>query len=80
MAAGGYEKFFMSHIAAPGAEVFERIKPLTIPNYSIRMSALTAAAVRPQIKELPERIEHANACYDELCKHLRLGATAVCPL
>lgn len=77
VAAGGYEKFFMTHFAAPGAEAFERVKPLTIPNYSVRMSSLTAAAVRPQIVELPERVEHANACYDELCKHLRAGAAEV---
>lgn len=77
MAAGGYEKFYMSHIAAPGAEVFERVKPLNIPNYSVRMSSLTAAAVRPQIKELPKRVEHANACYDLICRRLIEGAAEV---
>ena len=77
VAAGGYEKFFLSHIACPGAEVFERVKPLTIPNYSVRMSALTAAAIRPQIKELPARIEHANQCYALVCDRLVAGAREV---
>jgi hypothetical protein len=78
VAAGGYEKFYMSHIACPGAEVFERIEPLSIPNYSVRMSALTAAAIRPQIRELPDRIEHANNCYEMICNRLLEGAKEVC--
>lgn len=77
MAAGGYEKFFLSHIACPGPEVFERIKPMQIPNFSIRMSSLTAAVIRSQIKDLPARIAHANACYDELCDHLLKGCKKV---
>lgn len=80
VAAGGYEKFYMSHIACPGGEVFERIQPLTIPNYSVRMSALTAAAIRPQIKELPARVEHANRCYELICNRLIDGAAEVCVL
>jgi hypothetical protein len=76
VATGGYEKFYMSHFAAPGAEVFERVKPLNIPNYSVRMSSLTAAAIRPQIKELPKRIAHANACYDLVCRRLIEGAAS----
>ena len=78
VAAGGYEKFFMSHITAPGAEVFERIQPMFIPNYSVRMSALTAATIRPQIQELPTRIEHANRCYELICNRLMSGAAEVC--
>lgn len=77
VAAGGYEKFFMSHITAPGADVFERIEPMNIPNYSVRMSALTAATIRPQIKELPARIEHANKCYELVCQRLMQGAAEV---
>ena len=75
--AGGYEKFFLSHIACPGPEVFERIQPLTIPNYSVRMSALTAATIRPQIRELPQRVAHANACYELVCERLVAGAEKV---
>jgi hypothetical protein len=77
VAAGGYEKFFLSHIACPGREVFERIKPMQIPNFSIRMSSLTAAVIRPQIKDLPARIVHANACYDEIRYHLLKGCKKV---
>jgi hypothetical protein len=77
VAAGGYEKFYMSHITCPGPEVFERIKPLNIPNYSIRMSSLTAATIRPQIKELNQRIEHANTCYELICQRLCDGAAKV---
>eukprot|EP00892_Ulva_mutabilis_P007538 jgi/Ulvmu1/5156/UM021_0173.1 len=77
VAAGGYEKFFMSHITAPGADVFERIQPMSIPNYSVRMSALTAATIRPQIKELPDRIAHANDCYQLICNRLMVGAAEV---
>lgn len=79
VAAGGYEKFYMSHIACPGGEVFERIEPLNIPNYSIRMSSLTAATIRPQIKELPERVAHANKCYDRVCDRLMDGVAQVRP-
>lgn len=79
VAAGGYEKFYMSHIACPGGEVFDRIEPLNIPNYSIRMSALTAATIRPQIRELPERVAHANRCYDLVCDRLMDGAAEVRP-
>lgn len=67
----------MSHIACPGAEVFERIEPLNIPNYSVRMSALTAACIRPQIKELPQRVAHANECYEMICNRLMDGAAKV---
>lgn len=77
LAAGGYEKFYMSHIACPGAEVFERAKPLNIPNYSLRMSALTAASLRPQLAELPARIEHANRCYELIRERLVTGAKEV---
>lgn len=72
--AGGYEKLYMSHIAAPGKEVFDRIEPLNIPNFSLRMSSLTAAAIRPQIKQLEGRVERANATFKRVSSTLMRGA------
>ncbi|KAL3915702.1 MAG: hypothetical protein SGPRY_007117, partial [Prymnesium sp.] len=51
-----------TYIVAPPAEVFERVKFET-PNYSLRMSDLTASCVRPQIDDLEERIAKYNERY-----------------
>ncbi len=51
--SGSY-MLFARHRAAPGAEVFERLK-LDIPNVSSRMDNLRAAILRPQIGMLEDR-------------------------
>ena len=53
--AGCYELLYEQHVIAPPAEVFELVKFET-PNYSLRMSDLTASCIRPQIDNLEERV------------------------
>jgi len=60
--AGAYEGLAGKHTTVPGPEVFGDL-PNQIPNYSVRMSALTAAVIRPQIKTLDERREKYNKRY-----------------
>ena len=54
--AGCYEALVAQHLVAPSKEVFDRVKKGT-PNYSLRMSDLTACCVRPQVRTAP----HARA-------------------
>jgi len=60
--AGAYEKLYQKHALRPADEVFERVKK-SIPNYSLRMHAVTAAIIRPQIATLDERIAIYNRRY-----------------
>lgn len=60
---------YAQHGAAPPAEVFERHR-LTTPNLSMRMSALAAALVRPQLALLPERAMVWNERYAQLASQL----------
>lgn len=59
--SGSY-MMYERHGAAPGPEVFERIK-YDIPNVSGRMDNLRAAILRPQLAALPEQIARWNARY-----------------
>lgn len=65
------------HIGGPGADVMARWEETT-PNFSMRMTALTAALLRPQLHDLPRRVERWNAIHDRICAglarspHLRL--------
>jgi dTDP-4-amino-4,6-dideoxygalactose transaminase len=63
--AGAYEGLNSKHITVPSPEHFEGL-PESLPNYSLRMSNLAAAVVRPQIKTLDERIEKYNRRYWKL--------------
>jgi len=67
--AGAYEKLSRKHMTVPGPEYFEEL-PIKLPNYSLRMNALAAAVVRPQIDTLGERTEKYNRRYFELTKKL----------
>lgn len=60
--AGCYEGLVAQHVVAPPTEVFDRVKKQT-PNYSLRMSDLTACCVRPQLENLEERIAKYNRRY-----------------
>ena len=51
------------HISRPPVEVFERYKKL-IPNYSLRMSNLVAALIRPQLEDLDRQCRRWNERYD----------------
>jgi hypothetical protein len=60
--AGSYEKLYKKHALHPPEDVFERVK-LSIPNFSLRMHAVTAAMIRPQIATLDARIARYNDRY-----------------
>jgi len=66
--SGSY-MLYRQHGARPNDAVFERHR-LTTPNYSMRMSALAAALVRPQLELLGRRAETWNERYGELAMRL----------
>jgi len=72
--AGAYEGLSAKHMTVPPKEYFKDY-PVTLPNYSLRMSSLAAAVIRPQIATLEERIEKYNQRYYKLAAALeeRLG-------
>jgi dTDP-4-amino-4,6-dideoxygalactose transaminase len=53
------------HISAPSAEVFLDWEECA-PNFSMRMTALAAALLRPQLAELPRRAARWNAIHDRI--------------
>jgi len=67
--AGCYENLIEQHVVAPSREVFDAVKK-SIPNYSLRMSDLTACCVRPQIDNLEERVATYNTRYTRLVESL----------
>lgn len=68
--AGMYEKLYQKHKARPDDAIFEAIKH-SIPNFSLRMSELSAAVLRPQMKTLEARIAKYQARYDLLIPRLK---------
>jgi len=62
LAAGSYEQLYQQHLARPKEELFEEVKR-DVPNFSLRMSNLTASILRPQIPELDEKISAYNDMY-----------------
>lgn len=71
--AGCYESLIEQHVVAPPREVFDAVKK-SIPNYSLRMSDLTACCVRPQIDTLETRITEYNRRYDRIVAQLEADA------
>jgi dTDP-4-amino-4,6-dideoxygalactose transaminase len=65
LAAGSYELLYQQHLARPDDALFEKMKR-NVPNFSLRMSNLTAAILRPQLPELDEKISTYNELYTEL--------------
>ena len=63
----GCYMMYDQHVLRPSAEVFERWRYVT-PNFSMRMSNLAAAVLRPQIALLPERGLRWRRIYDDLAK------------
>jgi dTDP-4-amino-4,6-dideoxygalactose transaminase len=61
----GCYMMYDQHILRPSAEVFERWKYVT-PNFSMRMSNLAAALLRPQIALIANRGERWNNIYAQL--------------
>ncbi len=62
MLSGSY-MLYERHLAAPGPEVFERVK-YTTPNVSGRMDNLRAAILRPQLRDLETQVARWNERYD----------------
>lgn len=62
--SGSY-MLYEQHRARPPMSVFEPLRGL-VPNYSLRMTALAAALILPQLDLLPERVEAMNRLYLEL--------------
>jgi len=63
----GCYMMYDQHVLRPSAEVFERWRYVT-PNFSMRMSNLAAALLRPQIALLTERGLRWRRIYDDLAK------------
>jgi len=57
------------HISRPPVEVFEKYKKV-IPNYSMRMSNLVAALIRPQLADLDQQCQRWNERYNFLEQEL----------
>lgn len=53
------------HLSSPGPEALARASRET-PNFSMRMTALAAALLRPQLAELPRRVARWNAIHDRI--------------
>lgn len=79
--AGAYEELSCKHTTVPGREYFKTL-PNEIPNYSLRMSNLAAAVIRPQILTLDERISKYNERYSVLVEKLlnRMGSHLSIPV
>jgi len=73
--AGCYEQLYLQHLTtcAPEAKYFEAVKKET-PNYSLRMSDLTACCITPAFKGLDERIERYNRRYTNIASQLDASA------
>ncbi|MFC4215671.1 DegT/DnrJ/EryC1/StrS family aminotransferase [Pseudophaeobacter arcticus] len=69
MLSGSY-MLYERHLAAPGPEVFERVKYET-PNISGRMDNLRAAILRPQLADLDHQVARWNARYQAIEVGLR---------
>jgi len=70
LAAGSYERLYEKHLARPlDDNLFEEMKP-HVPNFSLRMSNLTAAVLRPQLEHLEKKILRSIQKYDYLVKIL----------
>lgn len=65
----GCYMMYDQHLLKPCAEVFERWKYVT-PNFSMRMSNLAAALLRPQIGQLAARGRRWNHIYATLVREL----------
>jgi len=63
--AGAYEQLMKKHITLPPCEDFAYLTK-QLPNYSLRMSCMCAAVVKPQLKTMEQRISVYNARYEKL--------------
>jgi dTDP-4-amino-4,6-dideoxygalactose transaminase len=75
--SGSY-MMYNQHILKPSEAVFERWKYVT-PNFSLRMSNLEAALLRPQLAELARRSGTWNRIYASLEQRINRAAGASVP-
>ena len=75
----GCYMMYEQHILRPPKNVFERWKYVT-PNFSMRMSNLAAALLRPQLALLSQRGQRWNAIYAGLEQRLRKVAHITLPV
>merc|ERR1719421_923294 len=68
--SGCYERRYGKHAVRPADELCE-VAMAEMPNLSCRMNEVTAAVMRPLIKNLPQRVEDYNRRYDSVVKVLR---------
>lgn len=65
------------HLSSPSAKALQALAE-EVPNFSMRMTALAAALLRPQLAELPRRARRWNDIHDRIasglrrCQHLRV--------
>lgn len=76
--SGSY-MMYDQHLLRPSDEVFERWRYVT-PNFSMRMSNLAAALLRPQIALLPERSKRWRFIYDVLASALEAAPNVSLPV
>ena len=69
LASGSY-MLYGQHTSRPAVEHVARFADLE-PNHSMRMTNLTAALLRPQLRSLPQRIQGWNERYTRLAAGLR---------
>lgn len=62
--SGSY-MLYAQHDSRPGAEMMARWSETT-PNFSLRMTALAAALLRPQLRELPRRAARWSVIHDRI--------------
>jgi len=75
--SGSY-MLYHTHISRPPLEVFEKYKKI-IPNFSLRMSNLQAALLRPQLSALDTQVARWNERYYTLENELNKIANIVVP-
>jgi dTDP-4-amino-4,6-dideoxygalactose transaminase len=66
------------HLSSPGLEVLSKVGE-HVPNFSMRMSALSAALLRPQLAELPRRAQRWNIIHNRIAQGLRLSQHVYVP-
>ena len=80
LAAGSYENLYKQHISRPfNDKLFETLKP-NVPNFSLRMSNLTAAVLRPQISTLDEKVVYYSKIYNQLIEILTPASNLFVPV
>jgi dTDP-4-amino-4,6-dideoxygalactose transaminase len=67
------------HVSSPGPEALAGVSGET-PNFSMRMTALAAAMLRPQLAELPRRVARWNEIHDRIAAGIARSQHVKVPL